>query len=221
LSLASFLEPPVLCIITDDARSDREIVDSVESACAAVRSIVQLRVRDRSGGRAFSLATALRAITRRHDCGLFINDRLDVAMAVDADGVHLPAHGMAAADVRRSLRPHPDRSPLLIGRSVHSLVEIEREAPVVDYLHFGPVFVTPEKMRFGGPLGLAELQRAVATAGTTPIIAVGGIDDSRVAEVIAAGAAGIAVIRAVMSADRVGEAAHRLAASLRAPSPNA
>lgn len=219
MSLAFLLEAPVLCVITDETRSDEAILESVEQACAEAHPLVQLRVRNRSGARLFALAQTLREVTSRHGAALLVNDRLDVALAVGADGVHLPAHGLPPAAVRRIAQSEFAVPGFLVGLSVHSVEETARYAPTVDYLHFGPVFATPEKERYGAPLGVAELERAAGAAGTTPVIAVGGVDASRVDAVIAAGASGVAVIRAVLGAHDVRDAARRLGASLRRAAP--
>lgn len=126
---------------------------------------------------------------------LVVNDRVDLAVLSEADGVHLPEHGLRVAMVRRLLG-----GGRLVGRSVHS-VEAAQEAvrEGCDYLLFGNVFETDSKPGAPGR-GLAEL-RAVAGAVSVPVIAVGGITPARVAEVLVAGAYGVAVIRGVLGAD--------------------
>lgn len=148
---------------------------------------VQVREKDLAADQLFALATAARACCD----DLFINDRLDVAMAVGADGVHLPEAGLAAADVRRlwpsgriSLSWHHDAAP----------PEIE----LMDAVHVGPVFATPSKARFGPPRGLSAVSLAKQTWGTgASMIGVGGINLENARGVQAAGADGIAVIGSV------------------------
>jgi thiamine-phosphate pyrophosphorylase len=125
---------------------------------------------------------------------------------VDADGVQLPGNGLAVRDARRIIG-----SDRLIGVSLHDTGELERAADA-DFVLFGPVFATESKRRFGPPQGLERLAEFVA-ASTVPVCAVGGITAERVPEVIAAGAAGVAVIGAVF--DRGAEHAALAAEELR------
>jgi thiamine-phosphate pyrophosphorylase len=124
---------------------------------------------------------------------VLVNGRVDVAVAAGADGVHLPAAGLATADVSRLARRLGAR--LLIGRSTHTAAEAARElAEGADYVTFGPLYPTPSKASSLPPAGAAGLREA-ARAGL-PVLALGGVDAARVAEVAAAGAHGVAAIRA-------------------------
>jgi thiamine-phosphate pyrophosphorylase len=126
---------------------------------------------------------------------LLVNGRLDIALAAGADGVHLPADGVPAAPLRA--RFGAGGAPLLIGRSTHSVAEVERARDEgADYATFGPVYASPGK---GAPTGLAELARAAATG--LPVYALGGVTLDRFGELAAAGAAGIAAIRLFQSVD--------------------
>jgi thiamine-phosphate pyrophosphorylase len=202
-----------LSIITDDALAPEALSRIVESACAQARLVVQLRARDALGGRALALARRLREVTAAAGCLLVVNDRIDVALAADADGVHLPAAGMASERARRLLGPRR-----LVGRSVHSFEEIERERALgaADYLQFGPVFATPSKAAWGEPQGLARLSRAAQLARPLAVVAVGGIGVSNAAQVMAAGAGGVAVIGAVMHAADPAKATVELIGELKA-----
>ena len=154
---------------------------------------VQLREKDLSGRELFGLATSLRRAAPA--TALVINGRADVAVATGCAGVHLTSHGLPVAPLRRRFG-----ETLLIGRSTHRPEEVEAaRLDGADYAIFGPVFATPSKAAFGPPPGLAGLERA-ARCGL-PIIAVGGIDSERMAEVAAAGAAGVAGIRAFFDPD--------------------
>jgi len=142
------------------------------------------------------LARALRALTAAAGAALLINDRVDVALACDADGVHLPAHGLAVADARALLGR--DR---LIGVSTHAPDEVAAAtAAGADFAVFGPLFDTPAKRPYGAPLGLDALAAARAAAPSLPLLAIGGIDATRVAAVHQHGADGVAVIRAILAA---------------------
>jgi thiamine-phosphate pyrophosphorylase len=142
-----------------------------------------------------------------------VNDRLDIALAVGADGVHLPASGISAGVARALLdRRAGSADRLRIGLSVHSVDEIRTNAIPVDYFQFGPVFATPSKLAYGPPQGVAALAEAVgaATGAQRPLVAVGGIDATNAFTPIGAGAAGVAVIRAVMRASDPGAATRAL-----------
>ncbi|HET9062487.1 MAG TPA: thiamine phosphate synthase [Candidatus Binatia bacterium] len=204
---------PFLCLVTDDELSADRIVAVVESACAAGRIVVQLRARNRGGRELFELAQRLRRVSAENDSLLVVNDRLDVAVAVGADGVHLPASGISASVARALLvRRAGSADRLRIGLSVHSVDEIRTNAAHVDYFQFGPVFATPSKLAYGPPQGVAALAEAIRAADDAkrPLVAVGGIDATNAFTPIGAGAAGIAVIRAVMRASDPGAATRAL-----------
>jgi thiamine-phosphate pyrophosphorylase len=161
----------------------------------AARVAVQLREKDLQGGALFALARELRAVTRDHGARLLVNDRLDVALAAEADGVHLPANGLPADAARRLLA-----AVGLIGVSTHSAAEVAAaKVKGADFVLLGPIYDTLSKRRYGAPLGLTPLASAAAAAGL-PVFAIGGITPERVAEVRAAGAHGVACVGAVMSA---------------------
>lgn len=186
-----------LCLVTDRSIARRPLPDTIEECLGAGLKAVQLREKDLSVRELVALATPLREATRRHGARLLINDRADVALAVGADGVQRTQASLPVAALR-DLVP----SGFLIGASVHSEVEA-REASMegADFLVFGPVYETPSKRRYGPPQGLAALGR-VAAAGAGPVLAIGGITPARVADVRAAGAAGVVVISAILGAER-------------------
>jgi len=183
---------------------------AITAALAAGVDTLQLRDRGAAGGELLAAATALRTLTRRRGARLLVNDRLDVARAADADGVHLPAASFAVADARRLLGPHA-----LVGRSTHAPDEaIAAGRDGADYVVLGPIFATPSKAAYGPPLGLAAIAAAVAP-GASPIVAIGGITPERAAQARAAGAAGVAVVRALLDAPDPDAAAAALVAALR------
>jgi thiamine-phosphate pyrophosphorylase len=179
---------------------------------AAVRGgvdAVQLREKDLSARALAELARALLPLCRRHGARLLISDRIDVALAVNADGVHLPAASFSVADARRLLGNR------LIGVSTHSVRDVQA-AVGADFVVLGPIYATPSKAEFGAPLGLAVLAEATGCA-TMPVLALGGITPARVASVRAHGAAGIAAVRAVCGASDPAAAASSLRAALNRP----
>jgi thiamine-phosphate pyrophosphorylase len=159
-------------------------------------------MRGTGAGKLYRLAERLRVMTHDYGALLIVNDRLDVALAVGADGLHLPADGMMPERARAVAG-----TDFLLGRSIHSLQEIValRDQPL-DYLQFGPIFETPSKARYGPPQGLEQLRQAVAAAGTRPIVAVGGMTSATAGSAMACGVAGVAVIGAIMHARHIGEA---------------
>jgi thiamine-phosphate diphosphorylase len=159
--------------------------------------LVHLREKDLGGRELLALALAVGAVTRAAGVRLFVNDRVDVALAAGADGVHLGGGGLSAADAR-SIAPE-----LAVSVATHSVAEVERAAadPAVTFAVLGPIFDTPAKRRFGlPPLGLEALSAASARAGELPIVAIGGIDAERARQCFDAGASGIACIRGVLTA---------------------
>ncbi len=172
---------------------------------------MQLREKDLSGAALLELACHLRAVTRRYGARLLINDRVDIALACEADGVHLPADSFAPADARRLLG-----EKRLIGVSTHGLEQAQAAAAGgADFIVFGPVFETPSKRAFGKPVGLAAVAQA-AQAVTQPVLAIGGIRTERIAGVLQHGARGVAVVAAILEADDPRAAAAALRAALEA-----
>jgi len=203
-------------LISDERADLAGLSTVVAAACEAGCRWVQLRQR-RLGGRQLSeLARSLSAITAAHDALLVVNDRVDVALAVGADAVHLPTSGFEARDLATIAAASERSSPrLLVGRSVHSCAEISTlERQPIDYFQFGPVFATASKAGFGPPQGLQRLAAAVA-ASAIPVVAVGGIKADNAARVMATGAAGVAVISAIMDAADVAHAVEDILTALR------
>lgn len=194
-------------LITDRQQvpSGRTLVATVESALHGGVRAVQLREKDLSAAELYPLAVRLRSLTRRFAARLLINDRIDLALAVDADGVHLGGHSLAPQLARRLLGAHK-----LIGVSTHHHQEIKAAAASgADFVTFGPVFDTPSKRAYGQPLGIETLCLACQNS-PLPVFALGGIKPCHVAELKVAGAAGVAVISAIISARDPVAAARKL-----------
>ena len=139
---------------------------------------------------------------------LLINDRLDVALALDAAGVHLAGHSLPTAVARRVLG-----AGKLLGVSTHSVEEACCAAKDgADFIVFGPVFTTPSKVVYGPPQGLQHL-RTVIRAVRIPVLAIGGIDHTNLSQVVQAGAYGVAMIRAVLAAPDPYKATQQLRAA--------
>jgi thiamine-phosphate pyrophosphorylase len=197
--------PPRLYLITDrHATAGGPLAGVVAQALRGVAGsglppgdvAVQLRETDLSGRALTELARELRAVTAAAGVALYINDRIDVALAVGADGVHLGGGSLGVAAAARIA------GRLAIAVSVHAPSEVAALTNAaggrVSFALLGPVFDTPSKRPFGSPLGVAAI--AEAAGARLPVVAVGGIGPDRVRAVLAAGAHGVACIRAVMAA---------------------
>ncbi|HEX7212778.1 MAG TPA: thiamine phosphate synthase [Methylomirabilota bacterium] len=190
-----------LYLITDRRTASRPPADIVDECLGAGLRAVQLREKDLAVRELLALAKELRESTRRHGARLVVNDRADVALAAGADGVQR-THTSLPVPALRAISP----PGFLIGASTHSLAEARQaEADGADFVVFGPVYDTPSKRAFGAPQGLGALE-AVASGVARPVIAVGGITPARAREVLAAGAAGVAVIRGIYGAARPADA---------------
>ena len=190
-----------LYLITDRAAASRPPPDVVEECLAAGLRAVQLREKDLETRELLALADTLREATHRHGARLIVNDRADVALAARADGVQR-THASLPVSALRGITP----TGFLVGASVHSEAEArDAAAEGADFIVFGTVYDTPSKRRYGPPQGLAALE-AVARAVDRPVLAVGGLTPERVTEVLAAGAAGVAVIGAIYAAARPADA---------------
>jgi thiamine-phosphate pyrophosphorylase len=176
----------MICIVTDRRR--RDVLEQVEKAAAAGVDLVQIREGDLEARSLAALVAAAVKATRGSRTRIIVNDRLDVALACGADGVHLRSDSIPPA-AARALAP----KPFLVGRSVHDADEAQAAEPSVDFLIAGTVFQTSSKPAGHGLLGLEGL-RALCGGVSVPVLAIGGITAERVDAVAAAGAAGIAGI---------------------------
>lgn len=174
-----------------------ELRAAIRRAIRAGVDLVQIREKDLSGRELMELARWAVKEARGGRAKIIVNDRLDVAIASGAAGVHLGRESAPAKDVVRWVKGMRGRraAGFLVGVSCHSVEEArEAERDGADYIHFGPVFETPSKRKFGKPQGVGKL-REVCEAVRIPVIAVGGIDDRKIGECLRAGATGIAGIR--------------------------
>jgi thiamine-phosphate pyrophosphorylase len=193
-------------VITDRrVAGDRSILDVVRAAVQGGASVVQLREKTATTREMVELGQALHEITRQAGIPLIVNDRLDVALAIGAEGVHVGHDDMPVSLARRLIGPD-----LILGASPETLEEARQmERDGADYLGVGDVYGTPSKSDAGAPIGvegLAEVIRAVSL----PVVAIGGITLENAGPVIQAGAAGVAVISAVVGAPDPEAAARRL-----------
>ncbi|PIQ97081.1 MAG: thiamine phosphate synthase [Nitrospinae bacterium CG11_big_fil_rev_8_21_14_0_20_56_8] len=181
-----------LYIITDrHLLPEQQFLPAVESALRGGARAIQVREKDLSPADLLALARRLRELTRTYGARLLINDRADIAVMAEADGVHLTEASAPAGEVRK-------RFPgLLIGVSTHSQEKArEAEEQGADFITFGPVFDTPSKREYGPPLGLERL-REVARCVRLPVLGLGGIKKTQAASVREQGAFGVALISGI------------------------
>jgi thiamine-phosphate pyrophosphorylase len=179
-----------LLLITDEAPGLCERVTRALERAPRGRVAVQLRHKSLPADALLELARELRAITHAAGAPLLVNDRVDVALAIDADGIHLPERGLPG-DVARALLP----AGRVVGRSCHDAYGLERAAREgADYATLAPVFTVPGK---GRPLGVPAFGRLCRQA-SIPVFALGGITAAHTSELRVAGARGVAVMRSVL-----------------------
>jgi thiamine-phosphate pyrophosphorylase len=201
-----------LCLVTDRAQTGgRDLIAVVRDCLAAGLPAVQLREKDLGAEALAGLGRALRALTSARGALLIVNDRLDVALAVGADGVQRTSTSLPVADIRAIADKR-----LGIGASVHSREEAIAAAEAgADWVVFGPIYDTPSKRHYGPPQGLGALER-VASALDIPLIAIGGITPERVRDVRRSGATGVAAISAILAASSPADATRRFLDALAA-----
>lgn len=183
-------------LITDRKVCGEKLTDIIEQAIEGGVGSVQLREKDLSTADLYRLAKKIREITEKKGANLIINDRVDIAIAVDADGVHLGWQSLDIGIVRRMIGRDK-----IIGFSAHSLKEAERaENSGADYITISPIFDTVKKDYFIKPLGVGEIGK-IKEQINIPVIALGGINENNVKEVLKNGADGIAIISAILLSD--------------------
>lgn len=200
-----------LLLVTDRHQlHGRPLSTVLSQAIMAGVPAIQLRERDLPTRELLSLAQEVHALTAPRAIPLILNDRVDLVLALNLDGVHLRADSLPVSAVRRLIGP--DR---LIGISTHSVEEVRRANHAgADYVIFGPIFDTPSKRSFGPPLGLDALADACRES-TIPVFAIGGITSERVREVRRVRAHGVAVIGALLTRDDIGASAREFSDALQ------
>ena len=202
---------PRLYLVTDRQRAGgRRLLEVVDLALQGGVDAVQLREKDLPARQLLDLAHPLCKLCHRFGARFLINDRIDVALAAGADGVHLPANSFRVEEARRLLG-----AGRLVAASTHHLEEVHTAANEgADFVVFGPIFETPSKLAFGPPQGLDALAAAVA-ATALPVVAIGGINTVEHVEAVRrCGASGIAVVGAVVGAVDPTAASRELRAAL-------
>ena len=198
---------PFLCVITDEAFCP---VTLAEEALKGGAAMIQLRHKTASGSQLFSWAVEIRKRCQHYQALCIINDRVDIALASDADGVHLGQNDLPA-DVARKLLGNRR----ILGVSASSLDEaLQAEKDGADYIGFGHIYPTTSKLKEHAPLGLDMLQKAAAMV-SLPFMAIGGINAENAPLLITRGAASVAVISAVSRSKEPSRAAYELLIALK------
>jgi thiamine-phosphate pyrophosphorylase len=174
------------------------LLAAVRQAVRGGVKAIQLREKDLDTQELLKLAYKMRKLTAKYDAKLFINDRFDIALAADADGVHLTQNSIPVVAVRNIVK-----KKLLIGVSTHSLKEAkEAERAGADFITLGPIYRTPSKLRYGKPLG-TDVLKDVSRKIKIPVFAIGGIQSDKVEDVKQSGAYGVAMISEIFGAGNI------------------
>jgi thiamine-phosphate diphosphorylase len=191
----------LLCYVTDrlglagsSLLAEKLQLEKIEQAAKAGVDWIQIREKDLSGRELANLSE--HAIMRAESgSAILVNDRLDVALATRAAGVHLGEHSLPPDQAKKLMAQRGTREDFVVGASAHSLEGARQaEQAGADYIIFGPVYATPSKAGFGQPQGMSRL-REVCVGLTIPVLAIGGITVKNAGDCMMAGAAGIAAIR--------------------------
>jgi thiamine-phosphate pyrophosphorylase len=208
----------ILCYVTDrrslvaakEETAWAALQNKIADAEGAGVDWVQIREKDLAGRALVGLVRA--AVGTAPRCRILVNDRLDVAIAAGAAGVHLGGDSLPVAEVVKQHSAVELPLDFLVGRSCHSLEEaLAAEGDGADYIFFGPVFATPSKAEFGAPQGIVKLEQVCRRVGVA-VLAIGGITVENAAESHQAGSAGIAAIRLFQEAADMGAVVSRLRA---------
>ncbi len=197
---------PTLCIITTrNPPRGRGHADVARAALEGGAPMIQLRDKEMTTAELLPVAEEIRGLAREHGALFIVNDRVDIALAVGADGVHLGPDDMPVAAASRLMGPRA-----AIGASVADVAEARAaEAAGASYVSVGAIYATPTKADAGAPIGLSPIAE-VRDAVNVPVLAIGGITCQNVEEVIRAGADGAAVVSAVAGAEDMVSAAREL-----------
>jgi thiamine-phosphate pyrophosphorylase len=200
-----------LYLVTDRKQTvGRDLLWVLEQALEGGVKAIQLREKDLTGSALFDLAEKTRDLCSRYRAALFINERVDVALAVDADGVQLGKDSIPIEAARNLLGPLK-----LIGASVHARVEAQQaQRDGADFILFGPVYFTPSKAAYGAPQGLSSLKEVVENI-SVPVYAIGGIKPENIVEAAQTGIRGVALISAILGSHDPMEATATILQQLR------
>ena len=186
---------PKIYPVTDTGLSGLSHAEQAARLIGGGATLIQLRDKHGAPGDLLQEAEAALRVARKSNTQIIINDRVDIAMALDADGVHLGQSDLPARIARRLLKPGS-----IVGVSTHNLAQVEIAARLpLDYVAFGPIFATETKADHDAVVGLDGLRSARRILGDRPLVAIGGITAENCREVIKAGADSVALISALLS----------------------
>ena len=190
---------PRLYLVTNRHQTrERPLQSAIRETLLAGTRFIQLREKDLETRQLITLAQDIRVASQEHQALMLINDRVDIAKAIGADGVHLRTDSLPIQQTRQVLGPQA-----LIGKSTHSLREaLTAEAEGADFLVCGPIFETPSKKTYGPPLGLTVLTD-ICKQSALPIFAIGGMTPERIQDVRDCGAYGVALISAILESTTI------------------
>jgi len=196
-------------LVTDPALAlGRPLVEVVRAAVEGGVTLVQLRDKTASYDDLLATAAALRGVLDPYDVPLIVNDRVDVAIAAGAAGVHVGGHDPQPDEARAELGPDA-----VVGYSAGTVAGLPVQAGALNYVAVGPVWETATKPDAGAAVGVAEIA-AVRAATSLPVVGIGGITPERAGDAVRAGADGVAVVSAILSAPDPGAAARALRESV-------
>ncbi len=191
---------PKLYLITDRKLfNDKDaFFNAIEKALKSGVRLLQLREKDLPTRHLLDIAYKLRTLTTQYSAKLFINDRVDIALCVNADGIHLGQGSIPPHAAKKIVKEN-----MLIGVSTHSSREaLLAQQEGADFITFGPVYQTPSKLKYGAPVGLGAL-RDTRKSISIPIIGIGGINHDNIKKVLDAGVDGVAMIRSILSDENI------------------
>ena len=195
-------------LVTDRGILDgRDLFKAVENAIQGGASLIQLREKDISSRGFYELAVQIKKLVNSYNVPLIINDRIDIALAVEADGLHIGQEDIPLGIARKIMGPDK-----IIGYSVSNLEQaIFGEKNGADYLGAGPVYPTGSKADAGAPIGTRNL-KAIKERVSIPVVAIGGVSSANISEVRKTGVDGVSVISAILGSQDIAEAAKNITA---------
>ena len=200
-----FKRKPLIYLITDGETTAQNFNEKslqtlaiIEKAVESEISLIQIREKQLSAKLVFELTVKAAKITKDSNTKLLVNDRADIALAANADGVHLPANSLSAQTIRANFPPN-----FMVGVSAHTLEEVKKaQLEGADFATFSPIFLTESKAKYGAPQGIGKLREVIQTVENFPVIALGGIDETNFREVLEI-ADGFAAIRFLNNAENL------------------
>lgn len=200
-----------LYLVADPDHSPIPLTEAVSLALQSGVTAVQLRAKQMNDRAYLALARQLSCVSRQHGALFLVNDRVDIALLADADGVHVGVTDLMPVDIRRYVPPD-----FIIGYSPES--DVDPSCSGADYLGIGPVFGTTSKTDAGGALGLESFSQSAREA-VVPVVGIGGITAANANAVLGAGACGVAVISAILGSTDITAATREISIRLNAHEP--